>query len=90
MLADLVEIPNLAQRSTRFLGYLLQRYLLGIKMAESPVTATGEQGWFIVYGPIAFCYRIAVLVGLVWLVSSRFFLPRLVVDLTMGDEFHSL
>ena len=72
--ADLIEIPNLAQRSTRYLGYLLQRYLLGIDTAESPVTARGERGWFLVYGPIAFCYRIAVLFGLVWLISSRWFI----------------
>ncbi len=73
MLADLVEIPNLAQRSTRYLGFLLQRYLLGVETAESPMTAPGEKGWFLVYGPISFCYRIAVLVGLVLLVSDHFF-----------------
>ncbi len=72
ILADLVEIPNLAQRSTRYIGYLIQRYLLGADSAESPVTANGESAWFFFYGPIAFCYRIAVLVGLVWLVSSFF------------------
>ena len=59
LLADLIEIPNLGQRSTRYIGYLLQRYLLGIEKAESPVTARGERGWFLVYGPISFCYRIA-------------------------------
>ena len=74
MLADWVEIPNLGQRSTRYLGYLLQRYLLGIDNAESPITAPGERGWFLIYGPIAFCYRIAVMIGLVWVVSSRFFI----------------
>jgi putative peptide zinc metalloprotease protein len=73
ILADLIEIPNLGQRATRYLGYLLQRYLLGIAAVESPVTAPGEKGWFLIYGPVAFCYRIVVLVGLVLLVSSRFF-----------------
>jgi putative peptide zinc metalloprotease protein len=81
ILADLFEIPNLGQRSTRYLGYLLQRYLLGIDTAESPVTAPGEQGWFLVYGPISFCYRIAVLLGLVWLVSSRFFIVGVLIAL---------
>jgi len=81
MLADLVEIPNLGQRSTRYLGYLLQRYLLGIETAESPVTAPGEQGWFLIYGPIAFCYRIAILLGLIWLVSSRFFVIGILIAL---------
>ncbi len=73
ILADLIEIPNLGQRSTRYLGYLVQRYLLGIETAESPVTAPGEKGWFLIYGPISFCYRIAVMIGLIWLVSSHFF-----------------
>jgi putative peptide zinc metalloprotease protein len=73
ILADLIEIPNLGQRSTRYLGYLVQRYLLGIETVESPATAPGEKGWFLIYGPISFCYRIAVLIGLIWLVSSHFF-----------------
>jgi len=72
ILVDLVEIPNLAQRSPRYLGYLVQRYVLGADTAESPVTAQGEQVWFLFYGPIAFCYRIAILIGLVLLVSSFF------------------
>ena len=81
MLADLVEIPNLGPRSTRYLGYLLQRYLLGIDTAESPVTAPGEASWFLFYGPIAFIYRIAILIGLVWLVSSRFFVIGILIAL---------
>ncbi|MDX2454421.1 HlyD family efflux transporter periplasmic adaptor subunit, partial [Desulfosarcina sp.] len=79
ILADLIEIPNLGQRATRYLGYLLQRYLLGIATVESPVTAPGEKGWFLAYGPVAFCYRIAVLVGLVLLVSSRFFIVGILI-----------
>lgn len=79
ILADLIEIPNLGQRSTRYLGYLLQRYLLGIATTESPVTAPGEKGWFLAYGPVAFCYRIAVLIGLVLLVSSRFFIVGILI-----------
>ena len=81
MLADLIEIPNLGQRSTRYLGYLVQRYLLGIETAESPVTAPGEKGWFLIYGPISFCYRIAVMIGLIWLVSSHFFFIGVLIAL---------
>ena len=79
MLADLIEIPNLGQRANRYLGYLLQRYLLKIETAESPVTAPGEKAWFLTYGPVAFCYRIAVLVGLVLLVSGRFFVIGILI-----------
>ncbi|MCP3951699.1 MAG: HlyD family secretion protein, partial [Desulfobacterales bacterium] len=81
MLADLIEIPNLAQRSTRYLGYLLQRYLLGIEAVASPVTASVEKGWFLAYGPVSFCYRIVILVGLVLLVSTRFFFMGVLIAL---------
>lgn len=81
LLSDLVEIPNLGQRSTRYIGYLVQRYLLGIETADSPVTAPGEKGWFLAYGPISFCYRIAVLIGLIWLVSSHFFFVGVLIAL---------
>lgn len=73
ILADLIEIPNLAQRSTLYIGYLLQRYLLGIDTIDSPVTAPGEKAWFLVFGPLSLCYRLAVMIGLVLLVGSRFF-----------------
>lgn len=73
MLADLVEIPNLGQRSTRYLGYLLQKYVFGFADAVSPVTAPGEKRWFVIYGPISFVYRMLIMVGLILLVSSRFF-----------------
>ncbi|NNG00942.1 MAG: PqqD family peptide modification chaperone [Desulfobacteraceae bacterium] len=71
--ADMIEIPNLGQRSTQYLAYLIQRRLLENEAAESPVTAPGEKYWFMIYGPISFCYRIAIMVGLVLLVGSRYF-----------------
>ncbi len=79
ILADLIEIPNLGQRSTRYFGYLMQRYLFGIKTTETPVTAPGEKSWFLVYGPVSFCYRMVVLVGLVLLVSSSFFIIGILI-----------
>lgn len=84
MLADLIEIPNLGERSTRYLGYCLQRYLLGIESVETPVNAPGEKGWFLIYGPIAFTYRIAVVVGLVYFISSRFFIVGILIALWGG------
>lgn len=73
ILADWLEIPNLYQRSTRYLGYLVQRYLLGLAETVSPVTAPGERVWFVFYGVCAFCYRLVVLFGLALFVSTKFF-----------------
>ncbi len=74
LLSDLVEIPNLAQRSKHYMGYLFRRYLLGIPREQSPVTAPGEGVWFLLYAPLSFAYRILVLVGLIWIVCGRFFI----------------
>ena len=52
---------------------MLQKYVLGVSEVSSPVTAPGEKGWFAIYGPISFVYRILILVGLILLVSSHFF-----------------
>ncbi len=73
VLADWIEIPNLAQRSTRYLGYLLQHYIFGIEDAVSPVTSPGERVWFVGYGIAAFFYRLFVLAVLALFVSSKFF-----------------
>lgn len=81
ILADLVEIPNLGQRASQYLSYFFQRYLLAVEGVESPVTAPGEKGWFLAYGPMAFCYRILVLVGLIWMVSGRFFIIGILISL---------
>lgn len=79
VLADWIEIPNLSQRSTRYLGYLLQRYLFNIEEAVSPVTAPGEWPWFIGYGIAAFFYRLFVLAALALFVSSKFFIVGILI-----------
>jgi putative peptide zinc metalloprotease protein len=79
VLADWAEIPNLSQRSTRYLGYLLQRYLFNIEDAVSPVTAKGERAWFVCYGIAAFFYRLFVLAALTLFVSSKFFVIGILI-----------
>lgn len=74
ILADWLEIPNLAQRSTRYLGYLCQKYLFGITEASSPVTADGERKWFIGYGVLSFFYRIFILTSLCLIIAGKYFL----------------
>lgn len=81
ILADWLEIPNLAQRSTRYLGYLLQRYVFGLEGARSPVTEAGERPWFVIYGIAAFCYRMFVLGALALFVSTKFFFIGVVIAL---------
>ncbi|MEQ1635606.1 MAG: HlyD family efflux transporter periplasmic adaptor subunit [Methylococcales bacterium] len=91
ILADALDIPNLYQRSNRYMGYLAQRYLFGLQQAVSPAYAPGESSWFVAYSVAAFIYRIWVfclislfvidkyfVIGLIlafWLISVQFLLP---------------
>ncbi|MGI9331636.1 MAG: efflux RND transporter periplasmic adaptor subunit [Gammaproteobacteria bacterium] len=73
ILADAVEIPNLAQRANRYLGYLFKRYAIGAKQARSPATAAGERAWFFNYGVAAFVYRMFILSVIILFVAEKFF-----------------
>lgn len=76
---DIVEIPNLAQRSRQYTSYLLKKYILDIGTTESQTLAPGERGWFFLYGPASFIYRIAVVIGIIWFVSDRFFIIGILI-----------
>ncbi len=73
ILADLTELPNLAQRSARYWGYLAERYVLRGRYAESPAETAGERAWFGFYGVASTCYRIFVTVIIAMFIGSRFF-----------------
>jgi putative peptide zinc metalloprotease protein len=77
--ADALGIPNLYQRSTRYLGYLAQRYLFGLKHSESPVYTPSEAYWFVAYSLAAFVYRLSILWLIVVFVTERYFVIGLVL-----------
>ena len=72
-LADAIGIPNLAQRSNKYIGYLIQHYLLGLTSTQSPVTAQGERAWFAVYSIASFSYRIVLMVSIALYLAGKFF-----------------
>jgi putative peptide zinc metalloprotease protein len=79
ILADYLEIPNLAQRSNEYVGYLVNRYLFGVDGGTSPVTAKGERGWFVFYAVGSFLYRMFMMVSIAVLVASRFFVVGIIL-----------
>lgn len=84
VLADLIEIPNLGPRSNRYIGYLIQRYLFGVKDAVSCVTAAGEGGWFVCYGIAAFFYRLFITSTIIIFVASEFFFIGVILGIWAG------
>ena len=73
ILADLIEMPNLAIRSLRYWEYLIKRYLIGITDAEQPQASRGEKAWFMFYGPASGIYRVLVTVAIAIFIAGQFF-----------------
>jgi putative peptide zinc metalloprotease protein len=73
ILADLIEIPNLAARSTRYWGYLVERYLFGVTETEPPSATLGEKTWFVCYGFASTVYRVIVTIVIALFIAGRFF-----------------
>jgi putative peptide zinc metalloprotease protein len=73
ILADLIEIPNLRARASAWVGYLVERHLLGRTEAEAPPATPGERRWFVVFAIGSFLYRVAVSVAILVFVASQFF-----------------
>ena len=73
MLSDLLEIPNLAQRSIAYIGYLIKRHLFGMKRIEPPYVRPDEKFWLTVYSVAAFVYRAFIYVSIILFISGKFF-----------------
>lgn len=73
ILGDLLEIPNLGPRGIRYFFYLVQRYLLGLKDEEPPLSAPGERFWFVIYTVVSSCYRLFIYAGIILFIAGKFF-----------------
>jgi len=73
VLADALECPNLGTRSSRYLAYLVQRYLLGLDDARAPICARGERLIFVIYGLASLFYRTFILFAIALYVAGKMF-----------------
>jgi len=81
VLSDAIEIPNLAARSNQYLGYLVLKRVFGLESVRQPVTARGEEPWFVCYGIAAFTYRLMVMFAIALFIAGRFFVVGVVLAL---------
>jgi putative peptide zinc metalloprotease protein len=79
VLSDGIEIPNLGARANRYLGYLFQRYLLGVQDASNPADTRGERFWFVVYGISSFFYRVFIMFVIITFIAGKFFIIGVVL-----------
>ena len=72
--SDIVEIPNLAQRSIQYLGHLFKRYLFGLTDDEPPYAGPGKQVWLFVYSVASFIYRAFIYAAIILFIAGKFFI----------------
>lgn len=77
--ADLVEIPNLAQRSVKYVGYLAERYLFGMDEIEAPSDTLRERAWFVSYAAASLVYRTLLSAGILFFIARKFLVAGLIM-----------
>ena len=80
--SDIVEIPNLWQRSRQYLYYLVKKYLWNVKRARNPAHTVGERAWMFVYAVASTIYRLFILVMILLFLSNR--LPPDLIIVALG------
>ncbi|MEO1687872.1 MAG: PqqD family protein [Pseudomonadota bacterium] len=86
--ADLVEIPNLAQRANKQVFHLIKRHAFGLRESRSAVTARGEAVWLVVYSLAAFAYRIVIVLGIALFIAGQFFVLGVLLAMwSVGSAF---
>ncbi len=81
VLCDALEIPNLGPRAKQYLGYLVQRYVFGVRAAASPVRGPGERGWFLAYGLTSSIYRVVISLAIILFIAGKFLIVGLLLAL---------
>ena len=66
ILSDLLEVPNLAQRSRAVVRGALARWCLGIEGVDEPAVPEGRRGLLAVYAVASVVYRWVVLFAILW------------------------
>lgn len=79
VVSDLLGMPNLAQRANAYAGYLMRRYLFGVRSARTPATGPGEEAWLLLYAVASFAYRVFLCGALTYLLAGKYFVFGLVL-----------
>ncbi len=81
---DLLDLPNLAQRSLRQLQYLAEKFLFGCRHAVAVAATRREAVWLSVYGLLSSLYRLLILVYILAYIAGVFLGLGLILAVLAG------
>lgn len=73
ILSDLIEVPNLMQRSQTMLKFVVQRHAFRMKTAIPPTGSLSEACILLVYGVMAMIYRVFLFISITLYVMGEMF-----------------
>lgn len=73
ILSDLTDTPNLNSRANRHVLYLMERFLLGNKDAQTQAENAKEGFWLTLFAVAGWVYRLFIFAVILWFVADRFF-----------------
>lgn len=81
ILSDILEMPNLKTRSSRYAGYLAEKYILGNRRLQPFRGTRREKAWLLGYAVSSWTYRMAVLTAILLFVAGRLFFLGVILAL---------
>jgi putative peptide zinc metalloprotease protein len=71
MLSDLIQIPNLRNRSNQYLGHLVETRMFGLKLPPAEASR-GEKRWFVFFAIASFLYRTFIMLAIAVFIASEY------------------
>ena len=79
VLSDVLAVPNLAGRSARYLGYLMNRHVFGVH-GLPPFAASGiERAAMLAYAPLSWCYRTLTMATVALFLAAHYFVVGIAI-----------
>lgn len=72
VLADYLEIPNLATRANQYVGYWVKLYIMGVKGMHSPAATGKEAAWLAFYAIASYLYRIVIMLTISLFIAGKY------------------
>jgi len=73
LLSDVLEIPNLAQRSKQYLYYLVKKYIYGARRVHTTARGAGEKFWLLTYAIASSIYRVFISIAILLFIADALF-----------------
>lgn len=84
ILSDLLDIPNLHQRSTGLLKHFIEYYCFGYKKSVTTARSRKEAIWLTVFAILSSIYKIIIFTSILFFLADRFLILGMIMAIVCG------